>query len=104
MDFTPATCWACGSALDLDPAEPVGRSEACARCAADIRCCRACAFYDPAYDGACREPSAERVLDKERSNFCGWFRLALGRGPTSAPPAESPADAARRKLEALFKR
>ena len=105
MTASRPTCWSCGAALDLDPADPVGRSETCDACDADIRCCRACAFYDEASDNACREPSADRVLEKDRGNFCGWFRLALDRAaPAGVPAAESPADAARRRLEELFKR
>lgn len=32
-----------------------------------------CAFYELSSAGACREPSAERVVDKEKANFCEFF-------------------------------
>jgi len=45
----------------------------------------------------CREPQAERQVDKERGNFCDWFslgRLAGAGGDKSA--------AARARLDAMF--
>jgi hypothetical protein len=48
----------------------------------------------------CRETQAERVIDKQRANFCEYFSP---RKATAAPPP-SPAIAARAKLEALFKK
>lgn len=94
-----AHCWSCGAVLDLDTDEPVGRSTTCDLCDADVRTCLGCVFYALASPNACREPSAEPVSDKERANFCGFFRLRL-EGP--APGRDSAADDARRRLEALF--
>ena len=34
-----------------------------------------CEYYDPHSYNECREPIAERVLDKEKANFCDSFRL-----------------------------
>ncbi len=36
--------------------------------------CRLCEFYDTRVSGSCREPVAETVMEKERANFCGYFR------------------------------
>lgn len=93
-------CWRCGAGLALDPADPVARGEACVTCGADVRSCRGCAFYDVDAADACREPAAERVVDKEMANFCGWYRLATGRAGDAA--AVDPAAEAKRRLEALF--
>ncbi|TNF26525.1 MAG: hypothetical protein EP329_21165 [Deltaproteobacteria bacterium] len=92
-------CWSCGAPLELDLDEPVGRSTTCDLCDADVRACRGCVYYDPVRDNACREPSAERVLDKERANFCGFFRP--GRGGQGVA-VDAVADEAKRRLEALF--
>lgn len=42
---------------------------------------------------------AERVLDKQRANFCEWFRIG---SPTGAAVPEQGSDEARRQLESLF--
>ena len=33
-----------------------------------------CEFYDANVPRQCREDGAEEVLDKDRSNFCDWFK------------------------------
>lgn len=63
--------------------------------------CRNCAYFAPGSHNDCREPAAERVVDKERANFCEYFmldtaRAATGRGERSADP--------RAALEALFRK
>jgi len=45
----------------------------------------------------CRETNAERVVDKDRANFCEYFR------PTTRVRAKT-ANPARDKLDALFKK
>lgn len=69
-----AMCFSCGAQLSsgLKP----GRSETCPACDADVHCCRNCEFYDPGSYNECRETQAERVLEKERSNFCDYFSFA----------------------------
>jgi len=85
--------------------ERVGRRDACPTCSAELRSCRHCRFYDPTAYNACHEPQAERVLDKERANFCDYFVFASGaRGATEAPGPASSGAAARAKLDALFRK
>lgn len=55
-----------------------GRSESCPKCGADLHVCRNCRHYDERAYNACREPQAERVLEKERSNFCDYFSFTEG--------------------------
>jgi hypothetical protein len=33
-----------------------------------------CDFYDPAVPKQCREDDAEEVLQKDKLNFCEWFK------------------------------
>lgn len=84
--------------MTIEP--PVGRREACPHCGADLHCCLNCGFYAPEAYNACREPQAERVLVKDRSNFCDFFIFGgtppAGRGPASRQGAKD-------KLDALFK-
>lgn len=91
-------CFSCGAVLEL-PDGPIGRSATCDNCDADIRCCRNCQFYDVDSYNECREPSAERVVEKERANFCDFFSLAVGEKNAAGDPRE----AALKKLDDLFK-
>lgn len=90
----------------MSPRERVGRHDTCPACNAELRSCRHCRFYDPTVYNACREPQAERVLDKERGNFCDYFVFAAGArpAPTGAERSASGADDARTKLGALFRK
>jgi hypothetical protein len=91
-------CQACGTAIDLP--EPIGRRETCPSCDADLHACVQCTFYDPSAPNQCREPEADRVLSKDQANFCELFRLS-GAEPSGR---SGEAEAARAKLEALFKK
>jgi len=97
-------CVACGRELRL-PAR-VGRRDLCPGCGAELRSCRQCTFYDPSVYNACREPQADRVLDKERANFCEYFHPGAG-GPASGASAAGVGDVAqdaRARLGALFRK
>lgn len=66
-------CWKCGASIDyLTP--PIERLDACKACGAEIHVCKMCVDYDTSYAHHCREPIAEEVKDKERANFCDFFR------------------------------
>ena len=79
-------CHACSVELDFDA--PIGRSELCTKCGAELRCCLNCRFLDLSSYNECAEPSAERVLEKDRGNFCDYFSPNAG-APTGAPAAAS---------------
>jgi hypothetical protein len=86
---------------DLGRLERVGRRDTCTHCGADLHSCRNCGFYEPSLANACREPQAERVLDKLRSNFCEFFVPATRPAP---PHAAAATGNARDELERLFRR
>lgn len=93
-----ATCYRCASGLPRD--ESVGRGAICPSCGAEVRVCRNCAFYTAGAHNDCREPGAERVVEKERANFCEFFQLAVGR--SGAPSCET--GRTRDALDALFRK
>jgi hypothetical protein len=66
-------CWYCGSPVN-DP-EPLGRSLRCEICGKDLKICRHCSFFLPGSRGDCSEPGAEPPAEKDRANFCDWFKL-----------------------------
>lgn len=38
-----------------------------------------CQFYDPKAYNECREPVAERITDKEKANYCDYFKVGSGK-------------------------
>jgi len=79
----------------------VGKRDACPNCGDDLHACVQCEFYDVYSSNQCREPEAERVGDKRRANFCEFFQLSRAEVGEAKP---SPAQDARAKLDALFKK
>lgn len=90
-------CWKCGAAQP-ELLLPLARLAECPSCRAQLHVCRMCRYYDPRSAQQCREPVADAVADKERANFCGYFQI---RPDTFAPPSGQSEDS-RRELEALF--
>lgn len=91
-------CHACLKGLEFNT--PVGRREGCPFCGADLHCCLNCVFREKGVHNECREPQAERVIEKGRSNFCDFFIFrdaeAVGKGQDSGESAKA-------KMESLFK-
>lgn len=90
------TCWSCGHALT---AVDFGREARCPSCGKGTHACRNCRFYAPGRANDCLEPIAERVVDKERPNFCDLFEPVQRDGPAAKPSADDLKAAA----EALFR-
>lgn len=93
-------CHYCGGPVGEDVT--IGFRDTCGRCGRDLHVCRNCRFYDPGAYNACREPQAERILDKERANFCEYFVPASDLTPGARGSSSSREDAARKRLEDLF--
>jgi predicted RNA-binding Zn-ribbon protein involved in translation (DUF1610 family) len=66
-------CWKCGKITIID--RIVSFSEVCPNCGADIHCCKNCMFYEKGSHYDCHETIDELVKDKERANFCDYFKL-----------------------------
>ena len=90
-------CSFCGKEIEVKGT--VTRGDACPHCRRDLHCCVQCKFYDPGSYNECREVSAERVVDKERANFCDYF---VPRGASRGSINKKVE--ARKALEALFKK
>jgi len=91
-------CWRCGASL-AHLRLPLGRSEECAACRSQLHVCRLCRHFDRSRPKQCREDDAEEVRDKERANFCDWFKPRPGAFDAAGPAAEA---AARSALDGLF--
>ncbi|MES9855708.1 MAG: hypothetical protein ABW166_03770 [Sedimenticola sp.] len=68
------TCWNCGRELE---SHDFGRETCCLGCGKPTRVCRNCRWYAPACSNQCKEPVAERVVEKERANFCSFFETTV---------------------------
>jgi hypothetical protein len=91
-------CYQCGGDL---AGNAFGRSDRCPSCGADARCCRNCAFEEPGYRSECLETQAEPVGDRERANYCDYFRARKG-PPKADPRAGQPGGQA--SFDALFRK
>jgi hypothetical protein len=98
MSQTKLNCHKCGYELSFT-GQP-GRRDECPKCHSDVHACLNCKHHDPKAYNECLEPAADRVQEKDRSNFCDHFT-------SKAPGGASAADAAkdlRSAAEALFKK
>lgn len=103
-----AVCYNCGATFPREM--PITRSEECPRCLRPVRCCRNCRFYAPGSHWDCHETVPEQVFDKERSNFCDYFRLnslsvsgdSVSGDPDGRPQGKAPGATARSAFDDLF--
>ena len=96
---TMRICHKCKKELHIQ--NKVGRKDTCPSCGADLRVCRNCRFYDPGAYNQCHETQAERVVDKDRSNFCDYF---VFRDSVPGIGRDEKKQDAKTKLEHLFKK
>ena len=119
----PLVCWKCGASL-AELSLPLRRLDECKACGAELHVCKLCEFYSLSVAKHCRETIAEEVKDKERANFCDYFKPRPGAysakdldagskakaeldalfGAKPTAPELSAADKAKAELEALFKK
>ena len=78
---------------------PYSRYEECSACKADQHVCLMCKEYDPAVSDNCREDRADFVLDKDKANFCDYFKPRPG---AYQRQDDSQAKEARARLAELF--
>lgn len=94
-----ASCFRCGAELP----EKIFRSTVCPSCDADARVCLNCTFYDKSAHWQCRETIPESVREKDRANFCDYFRpAARGSGPGAPGDQGSGQTQARDAFSKLF--
>ena len=91
-------CFRCGNSL-ATLTLPLSRLDECPACAVYLHVCRMCRHFDAAVAKQCREDDAEEVLEKERANFCEWFKpSASAYDPAKGAETQQAQDA----LAALF--
>ncbi|MCR4675858.1 MAG: hypothetical protein K5634_01345 [Sphaerochaetaceae bacterium] len=79
-----ANCPYCGSSVSN-----VYYSTTCPSCGKPLHTCRCCKFYSPSSHYGCRESVDELVQDKDRPNFCDYFRLTEKKIESSSASSKS---------------
>ena len=93
-------CYDCGSSIELGSVVP--REEECPNCRNEVKVCMNCIQYDPASYNECRESNAERIVEKDRRNFCDYFKA--GRDSKSTSSEGRSKDDLLKDLDSLFKK
>jgi hypothetical protein len=92
-------CHQCGCVCD---ARVPGIRESCPKCQSDLHACLNCLHYDPRAYNECREPNAERVLEKARYNYCDYFSFVEGPRTQTTPGVDKAG--VMKSLDDLFKK
>lgn len=64
-------CFSCNNVINYD-GKPA-RGDTCLSCSADVKVCLNCEFFDEGTYNECHETQAERIVEKDASNFCEFF-------------------------------
>ncbi len=91
-------CWKCGADLKSVP-RPFSRFAECPGCKTELHVCRMCRHYDPRYIGQCSHDFADKVLVKDKANFCGHFKPSSRAFEGGEPPQKKQAQ---QELDSLF--
>jgi len=70
---TELSCYRCGASL-AELTLPIARADECPACSVSLHVCRMCGFFDPEVPKQCTEDDAEEVFEKQRANFCEWYK------------------------------
>ena len=68
-------CYHCHSPLedDLKAKPKITFRSVCESCNFDLHVCLSCKFYSPGKPNDCCIPNIDKVIDKEKNNFCDEF-------------------------------
>jgi len=91
-------CWHCGVSVSEEPL-PLSTYAECRSCRAQLHCCRQCQHYNPRLRADCDEPRAESHSEREKANFCDWFKL---RREFVEPSEKAPSVDHQTELNTLF--
>lgn len=91
-------CLRCGASL-ATLSLPLSRRDQCPECSADLHVCKMCVYFDKSVPRQCREDGADDVSDKDRPNFCDWFKPS---DKAFKAGSNAEAQAAKDALAALF--
>ncbi len=73
-----AYCFKCNSPVEYELNKKISRGAECPKCKTGLKCCKMCVFFDLTSYNECKEPVAERIVEKEKANFCDYFMMQVG--------------------------
>ncbi|MDA3955558.1 hypothetical protein [Oceanispirochaeta sp.] len=88
-------CYFCGK----ESTEKVYRNSLCSECGKELKICYNCIHFDKASANQCREPQAEKVVEKDRANFCDYFSAS---GQSHVHSSNQKLEDAKKKIEDFF--
>ncbi|HOC44969.1 MAG: hypothetical protein PHT96_08090 [Syntrophorhabdaceae bacterium] len=88
-------CNKCGTPVETDK---ISFRDDCQVCHEDLHTCLNCIFYDTGKSNSCREDKADFVKEKDRANFCEYFRFTERKTQASAK------EEAEKRWKELFKK
>lgn len=91
-------CHFCSQEVKIE--RKVFRNDSCPNCQQALHCCLNCEFYSEYSHNKCLEPQSEWVGDREKANFCEFFKFST-KTETVAPPKSK--EEAMKILDVLFK-
>lgn len=92
-------CALCRNEIETD--KYFSRKSECPKCGRDLYICLNCRFYSESSHNKCLETKADFQRTRDKSNFCDYF---LFRESSAALSADREKDAAKKKLDELFKK
>lgn len=94
-------CFHCQKEIKIEGR--ISRQDSCPQCSIALHVCRNCSFHDVSAPNQCREPAAEVVRDREKANFCEFFKPNQTT-TSSTNKGTTQADQARNAFDNLFKK
>jgi hypothetical protein len=82
--------------------DKISRITECPSCGRQLHCCKCCTYYSPEAHYGCRETVDEPVWDKERANFCDYFKLKATSSNQQPTKQDEEAQKSRDALAKLF--
>jgi predicted RNA-binding Zn-ribbon protein involved in translation (DUF1610 family) len=82
-------CWKCNSKLEFSEKKISFRAE-CPKCSADVHVCKNCRFYSLGKPNDCLIPDIDKVVDKEKNNYCEEFSMREKLKTKESSTAKSP--------------
>lgn len=78
--------------------------DVCEKCGSDLHCCKNCVFYSLSVYNECKETQADRILDKEKANYCDYFKAKtlIHENKTNASKLQDSKQDIYKKLDDLF--
>lgn len=74
-------CFKCRKPVTV---EKISFREECPQCRSDLHVCLNCIFSDEGKANKCREPQADYVKERDKANYCEYFRFKDDQAKKSA--------------------